>query len=279
MSDMTKAYKLAALAVRQRYAEQHPEYLEVLDGLTKRDVAVYTGTYDSVQHVLEPLGVPFTTNPAVTRTAARVHFANCPCNSQPALVKNVERLVRDGAWLVSSDWALESVVQAAFPDTVRRGQGVTGDEVVGVEPWLSSLWSDVVVPGTDPQWWLEGSSYPIEVVDPAKVRVEAVSHEMLVKYKQPAVAVRFEWGAGQVFHVVSHFYLKLTRAAKDRHAGPGADFLREGLKLSEDGVAHVLREAGLRPDELNFATVQSAATSAELVAQLCVQSATAPVCG
>src|SRR5690606_36309133 len=150
MSDMTKAYRLAALAVRQRYAEQRPEYLEVLDTQTKRDVAVYTGSYDSVQHVLEPLGVPFTTDPAPAKLKSAVVFANCPCNAHPGLIKNIEALVRAGTWLVSSDWSLHTVVQKEFPNMVRRGFGSSGDEVVGVEPWLDGLWSDIVVPGTDP---------------------------------------------------------------------------------------------------------------------------------
>lgn len=277
MSDMNKAYALAAAAVRQRYREQHPEYLDVLSELKKQDIAVYTGSYDKVETVLDHLQIPYTLNAAVRSWKAFLVFANCPGTNHSGLTKNIANLVNDGTWLVSSDWSLANVVAPHFPDTIRRGQGVSGDEVVGVEPWHDSLWSDIVVLGCDPQWWLEGSSYPIHIDNPEMVKIEAVSHDMLVKYKQSAVAVRFPWGAGEVFHIISHFYLKRTRLAHAKHQSCATDFLREGMKLSEEGIEHVLKTAKLKPDSINFATLQSAATSAELVARLCIDAALSQV--
>ena len=48
MNEMETAYRLAAVAVRQRFLEQRPEVLETLRRLTKHDIAVYTGVHDSV---------------------------------------------------------------------------------------------------------------------------------------------------------------------------------------------------------------------------------------
>jgi hypothetical protein len=270
MSDMAKAYDLAARAVRQRFAEQQPDSLKALDGLGKREVAVYTGQHDHVQEVLRRLDVPFTLGPAPKKLTAQVVFANCTGHARADLLKHVADHVLGGAWLISSDWCLRSLVQEAFPNTVRWNGKSTADEVVAVEPALDSLWSDVVVLGADPQWWLEGSSYPIEVVDPDRVQIEAASHELLVKHQAPVVAVRFPWGAGWVYHVISHFWLRRTRTPQGRYQGPGSDFLRDGLRLSEAGIASVLGKVA--PDAFNFATVQSAATSTELIAQLCVRA-------
>jgi hypothetical protein len=279
---MAQAYDVAALAVRQRLAEQRPERLDVLRSARKRDVAVFSGTYDSVEEVLRRLGIAFQLDPPAKRLAeARIVFANCSQGPNATLRKAAEGFVRDGGWLVSTDWSLEGIVQACFPGTVRHKPGSNSqDEVVAVEPSLQSLWSEVVVLGADPQWWLETSSFPIEILDAEKVRVEAASHELLVRYDAPAVAVRFDWHAGQVYHVMSHLWLKRTRTPqRPRYAGPCTDFLRQGMRLSDESTARVLAEARAKPEAFNFATMQSAATSTELAARLCVEAlsgATAP---
>jgi hypothetical protein len=273
MTEMEKAYELAALAVRQRLAEQHPGDLVVLDQVRADDVAVFSGTYDSVQEVLRRLAVPFTLDPTEKKLQAQLVFANCSNTAAPGLPQLVEPHVRSGGWLVSTDWSLQNVVAAAFPDTVRRAQGSSsGNDVVAVEPALDSYWSEVVVLGADPQWWLESGSYPIEIVDPERVHVEAASHELLVRYRAPAVAVRFAWGRGQVYHVISHLWLKQSRVPNERYRGPCSDFLTEGMHLSDEGIARVLRRAGVAPTDLTFAAVQSAATATELVAQLCIRA-------
>lgn len=279
MTSMARAYDLAALAVRQRLAEQHPERLEVLDGLTGREIAVYRGEHDSVEEVLRRLKVPFEFDLNWKRLQkARMAFANCTSRPHKTLRSNAESFAHSGGWLVSTDWSLESLVEQCFPDTIRRKPGrSSGDEVVAVEPNRDSLWSEVVVLGADPQWWLEGSSYPVDVVNPERVRVEAASHELLVRYDAPVVSARFDWHEGHVYHVISHMWLKRTRMPQQaRYRGPCTDFLSSGMRLSEDGIASVLAEANLESDAVNFATIQSAATATELVAQLCIEAAGRP---
>ncbi len=273
MTKMEKAYQLAALAVRRRLAEQHADALDVLDHLRRQDVTVFSGTFDHVEEVLRRLDVPFALDPDPKKLSSAITFANCSGQLNAELVERVEPYVRAGGWLVSSDWSLQHVVEVAFPNTVRRHTGRnTGTEVVAVEPALDSFWSAVVVLGADPQWWLESSSYPIEVLDPERVRVEAASHELLVRYGAPAVAVRFDWEQGQVFHVISHFWLKESRVPRERYRSPCTDFLRLGLRLSEGGIDRVLKEAQVGPEDLTFAEIQSAATSTELIAQLCIRA-------
>ncbi|MCJ8283107.1 MAG: hypothetical protein MJK14_25710 [Rivularia sp. ALOHA_DT_140] len=63
MSYMETAYKLAAACVRQRFAEQHPGILDILNLITKDDIAVYSGSFDKVEKVLNCLNVPFRMNP------------------------------------------------------------------------------------------------------------------------------------------------------------------------------------------------------------------------
>jgi hypothetical protein len=272
MSDMQTAYRLAALAVRQRFAEQHPEDLEALNRVDREEIWVYTGSFDHVEEVLKHLDVPATVNPGKRSQDARIIFINCSNNYDAALVKQVRHLVEQGRWLVTSDWALGKLIEPAFPNTVRWTRRSTGDEVISAEPSLDSIWSEVAVLGADPQWWLEGSSHTIEVLDADKVRVEAASHDLLVRYDAPVVAVRFDWGQGHVFHVISHFWHQRSRTPTQRYRGPCTDFLKAGMRLSDEGIEKVLHDAQVQAETVNFAMLQSAATATELVAQLCVRA-------
>ena len=276
MASMARAYDMAAIALRQRIAEQHPDRLDVLDGLAKQDIAVYKGQYDSVEEVLRRLSVPFNFDPTARNLRkARVAFANCTGSAHRVLTSDSEPFAREGGWLVSTDWSLQSVIQPCFPNTIRRKSGRnSGDEVVAVEPNTDSLWSEVMVPGADPQWWLEASSYPIDVLDTERVRIEAASHELLVKYDAPVVSARFDWHDGHVYHVISHMWLKRSRVPqKDRYRAPCTEFLRDGMRLSEEGIEKVLAKSRVSADSIDFATIQSAATTTELVAQLCIEAA------
>ncbi|NES82125.1 MAG: hypothetical protein F6K10_12380 [Moorea sp. SIO2B7] len=272
MTNMQTAYKVASIAVRQRFAEQHPDYLEILNNLHKDDVAVYSGSYDHVEKILDCLGVGFTMNPKTKDTQYIIIFLNCSGYYDSRLINHLKEQVEAGKWLVSSDWALGYFISQAFPNMVRWNKKTTGDEVIAVEPNLNSLWSEVVILGAEPQWWLENSSHPIEVTNPEKVTIEAASHELLAKHNAPVVAVSFDWGKGYVFHVISHFWCKRSRALTLRHQGPCTDFLKAGMKLSDEGVEKVLNQAKIKANTLNFAQLQSAATSTELVAQLCVRA-------
>ena len=272
MTSMNKAYQVAATAVRQRFAEQYPDKLKILNGIRKADIAVYSGSYDHVEDILKCLKVPMTMNPDPRQTQAKIIFVNCSGSYKDSLINKLRTQVENGKWLVSSDWALGNFIAKAFPNTVGRNQSNTGDEVISVEASLNSLWSDVVVLGADPQWWLESSSHPIEVLDSEKVKIEAASHELLVRYNAPVVAVSFDWGKGHVFHVISHFWCNRSRTPTDRHRGPCQDFLKAGMKLSDEGIKKVLSQENITGNSLNFAQLQTAATSTELIAQLCVQA-------
>ncbi len=272
MTDMKLAYKVAALAVRQRLLEHRPQQLKQLNQIQTKQVAVYAGTFDQVEEILRCLKIPFCLNPNAETTPAQIIFVNCSNSYSPSLANHLKKQVESGKWLVSSDWGLGHFIAPAFPGMVRWNHKTTRDQVVSVEPSLGSLWSEVVVLGTDPQWWLEGSSHPIEILNPEKVKVEAASHELLTSYNAPVVAVSFDWGKGHVFHVISHFYCKRSRTPTARHQGPCTDFLKAGMKLSDEGIATVLKDAKIQPNTLNFAQIQSAVTSTELIAQLCLNA-------
>jgi len=113
----------------------------------------------------------------------------------------------------------------------------------------------------DPQWWLEGSSYPIRVLDAEQVRVLIRSRELGERYGEEAIAVVFPYGKGEVFHMISHYYLQRTELRNARHAQAAASY------AAEKGVSVDSETAKMMVD-LNLGDVESAESSTRMVANL-----------
>jgi hypothetical protein len=91
------------------------------------------------------------------------------------------------------------------------------------DPFLKSI----LGPSDDPQWWLEGSSYPIQILDQERVKVLVTSSEIKNKYGEAPVFVTFEHGEGRIYHMISHFYLQRSETRTARHAKSAADYMVE----------------------------------------------------
>ena len=93
----------------------------------------------------------------------------------------------------------------------------------------------VMDPGDDPLWWLEGSSYPITVLDPERVQVLLKSSELGAKWGEAPVAVTFRHGEGEVFHMISHYFLQRTETRTKRHMQSAEVYAAEkGIEVDED---------------------------------------------
>lgn len=183
------------------------------------EIVVTLGQYDKVQQVLDYLELPYRLVPCtivkdLPLRADQVLIVNCPGHFDAEGIAAIERFVRRGGTLVTTDWALKTTVQRAFPDTVRYDGPATEDDVVEVS-WIhpdDAHTRGVEVPGHALSWWLEGSSYAIHVVDERRVRVLVRSQEMGRKYQHDPLVVCFPHGEGAVFHLTSHYYLQRSKA-------------------------------------------------------------------
>ncbi|MDF1564101.1 MAG: hypothetical protein P1V51_13715 [Deltaproteobacteria bacterium] len=208
----------AARLLKDRMANERPRDAALLAGVDGRDVVVVAGSMDRVQQVLRRSSIPHT-----VIAPARVHafdfnndqivMVNCPGEIGPKGREKLEKFVRAGGTLYTTDWSLRNVVQKTFPGTIRWNGRETDDHVVPVEVMENG---DELMNGMllrkdgQPQWWLEGGSYPVKILDPEKVEVLASSRRMQQRYGSAPVVVRFRWHDGQVIHVVSHFYRQLS---------------------------------------------------------------------
>jgi hypothetical protein len=115
--------------------------------------------------------------------------------------------------------------------------------------------------GDDPIWWLEGSSYPIVVLEPERVKVLISSRELRDRWGEAPVALTFRAGEGEVFHMISHYYLQRTETRTRRHRMPAAAFAAEkGMDWDATTVACAA--------DLTLGEVQAASSSARLFANV-----------
>jgi hypothetical protein len=268
---MQSAYRVAEELLKDRLRKEAPEALRELEDLNAADIIVTRGQYDHIEQVFSHGGIPCTAvDPGAIDSAElrpdQVIFVNCAGNFTPPGLRKLHQFVHEGGFLFTTDWALRNVLEPAFPGFVEYNNRPTADDVVRVEiltdddPFLSSI----LGPGDDPQWWLEGSSYPIRVLDHEKVQVLVKSKELEEKWGDAPVFVTFPFGAGRVYHMISHFYLQRTETRTKRHAGTSYDFLKE-KGISE---AEFAKYAALGADESNLGSVESALASRSMLSRV-----------
>lgn len=205
-------------------AAEAPLAAEALAAIEASDIVVVPGGYDHVEQVLEALGLPHVMVHPGQLASAGLHpgqllVINCPGQLSEIDLAAVGRFVDTGGTLFTTDWALRHVIEPAFPGVLAYNHRPTSDAVVPIEvldpssPYLAGVMDQ----RDDPQWWLEASSYPITVLDPARVNVLLRSPELGDQWGEEAVAVTFRQGEGEVFHMISHYYLQRTDLRSGRH--------------------------------------------------------------
>jgi hypothetical protein len=176
----------------------------------------------------------------------------------------IRRFVEQGGTLVTTDWALRHILEPAFPQTVAYNERPTGDEVVRVEildrshPYVDGVFAQ----GADPVWWLEGSSYPIRILDASSVRVLLASAELGGRYGEPAIAVHFRAGEGEVLHMISHYYLQRAETRTARHASSWKTY------ATETGAEQLASLKLAEFEDLRTADVEAAHTSLAFMSRL-----------
>jgi len=263
-----RAYQVGGRHTRDTIAREDPHFHEILDRVERSDIVVVRGQYDHVEWVLEALDLPhLAVDPhqlaSLSLRPEQLLVVNCPGQVGAPAVGMVRRFVAAGGSLFTTDWALRHVLEPAFPGVVAYNQRPTTDAVVRVEaaahenPFLQGVMDGA----DDPIWWLEGSSYPIVVQDPARVKVLISSRELQERWGEAPVALTFRAGEGEVFHMISHYYLQRAETRTRRHRMPAAAY------AAEKGVAWDPPTMACAAD-LTLGEVEAASSSTRLFANV-----------
>jgi hypothetical protein len=262
--DRLRAYAAGARISKEKMAHEAPLDAAALEAVEAADIVVVEGCYDHVERVLDALELPYQRVTPVQMEKLPLQpeqllVVNCPGTVARPALERIRRFVEAGGSLFTTDWALRHVIEPAFAGMLAYNERATADDVVRIEvrdhdnPFLTGVMDG----RDDPQWWLEGSSYPIRILSPA-VTVLITSRELEEKYGEAAVAVTFPWGRGEVFHMISHYYLQRTELRTARHAAGAATYAVE-------------KDVCMPPamfDGLALGDVESASTSARMLANL-----------
>ena len=262
------AYAFAGKIAKEEMRRDAPLTAQALEEIIASDLLVVGGCYDHVERVLTALEVPFKLVSDqqlsdLTLSPEQLLIINCPGNLPLASLRQVAKFVESGGTLFTTDWALRNVIEPAFPGVIEYNDTPTGDDVVRIQvldsqsPYLQGV-LDV---DDDPQWWLEGSSYPIRILDEEKVRVLITSKELGEKYGEEPVAVVFKHGDGEVFHMISHYYLQRSDLRSERHEMSGAEYAAfKNVPMTPDMVDDA--------NGLSFGAVEAAGSSARFIANI-----------
>jgi hypothetical protein len=163
----------------------------------------------TLERVLKDAGLAEDTSPgkAIRERFAEVkHFAGSDYTE-----KGLARLgaaVREGAWAMSTDWAI-LVWERALPGTLRWTGHTTFEETIEVEPSAAGRRHPLlegVFPEPKARWWIETESYLFAAKGRHTVLVQ--SGQLGARYGgNRSVVVLAEAGKGQVLHALAHAYL------------------------------------------------------------------------
>ncbi|MBE7467687.1 MAG: hypothetical protein HS114_00920 [Anaerolineales bacterium] len=266
---MKNIYKLAGDILRSKLQKDAPAEAAILGTVVNEDVIVLYGGMDHVEDVLEAAGIPFRliySLDEVSLAPSQLLIINCPGHVETDHIEKIRSFVESGGSLITTDWALHNVLEKVFPGYLEWNYESTGDEVVGIKIVASNhpFVAGIITEKGDPQWWLESSSYPIRVLDHSKVSILIDSPELGKRYKESAVAVFFPFGRGDVFHMISHYYLQRTELKSVRHSKGADDFIFGEMNLSP----HEIKAGDV--SRIHLGEIESAYSAAKLMSNIII---------
>ncbi|MBD3342357.1 MAG: hypothetical protein GF353_24870 [Candidatus Lokiarchaeota archaeon] len=264
---MKKAYQASSKLMEKRMEKERPKDLAILKEVKDSSIIVITGSYDKIELVLDLIKVPYALiQPneldSIELRSDQILIINCPGNISSIALEKVKEFVKKGGFLFTTDWALLNVLEKIFPYYVKYNKKPTHDDCVSVEvvdksnKFLEGLFNDQA----DPIWWLEGSSYPIDILDKEKVKILVTSQEMEEKYGEAPIVITFDYGdGGTVLHMTSHYYLQRSELRSARHKKSATSYAMGEMALSEDEVKEMeqdLKDLSLGEAEAAYSTTQ-----------------------
>ena len=271
--DMQQAYKASSKILEKRMQKERPLDLEILKKVDESSIIIVAGVYDKIELVLDLINIPYVLiQPGdfdkINLRSDQILIINCPGEITEGLSK-IKDFVKKGGFLFTTDWALLNVLEKIFPELVRYNKKPTADDCVRVEvvdksnKFLEGLFQGEA----DPIWWLESSSYPIEILDSEKVKVLVTSREMKEKYGEAPIVITFNFGdGGTVLHMTSHYYLQKSELRTKRHKSTAKEYLVSEMGFS-DKEADDIEEL----DGLSLGEAENAYSTTQFISNVIVE--------
>ncbi|MFX1531729.1 MAG: hypothetical protein ACFFBC_11500 [Promethearchaeota archaeon] len=272
---MEQAYKASSKILEKRMAKERPMDLEILQKVKDSSIIIVAGSYDRVETVLDMINVPYVLiQPEevsqIDLKPDQILIINCPGNIYDDALPKVKEFVKRGGFLFTTDWALLNILEKIFPELVKYNQRPTGDDCVAVQvvdksnKFLEGLFKV----DENPIWWLESSSYPIQIINKKKVKVLVTSKEMEEKYGEAPIVITFNYGdGGTVLHMTSHYYLQRAELRTKRHQMSAKEYIQNEMAFTEEEAEEMKNDL----EGLTLGEAESAYSTTQFISNVIVE--------
>ena len=272
---MEQAYKASSKILEKRMGKERPLDLEILKEVSDSSIIIVAGSYDKIELVLDLIKVPFVLIQPdevgqIELKPDQILIINCPGNIYEEGLNKVQTFVKQGGFLFTTDWGLLNVLEKIFPEYVKYNQRPTGDDCVAVQvvDKTNKFLEGLFKADEDPIWWLESSSYPIEILDKEKVKVLVTSEEMEQKYGEAPIVITFDFGdGGTVLHMTSHYYLQRAELRTDRQKMSAQDYVKSEMAFSDTEAEEIEKDL----EGLSLGAAESAYTTTQFISNVIVE--------
>ncbi len=272
---MKKAYNASAKIMEKRMEKERPADFKVLRAVKESSIIIIKGIYDKVELVLDLIKVPYVLLYPdefydIDLRPDQILIINCPGSGLDQSLPKIREFANRGGFLFTTDWALLNILEKIFPSLVKYNQRPTADDCVAVEvvdksnKFLEGLFKA----DEKPIWWLESSSYPIQILDTSKVQVLVKSKEMREKYGEAPIVITFTYGdGGTVLHMTSHYYLQRSELRTTRHKKSAKEYITEEMAFSDDDIVDM--EPDL--DGITLGEAESAYSTTQFISNVIIE--------
>lgn len=181
--------------------------------IAKDAIVEVKGEWDDSGHVIRTFGIPF--KRVLSQDLAKqdlskskIVVVNCEGHLSREAIHNLRGFVSQGGYLLSTDWALQNVIEQAFPGVIEAIPGTFTSEFLNVVVPAVVVSNDPeLTAGATPvgSWELVKKSQLLRVIRTAGVQVLARSKALYEKDDVGILAVVFNYRKGRVMHLVGHF--------------------------------------------------------------------------
>ena len=272
---MEQAYKASSKILEKRMSKERPLDLEILKKVSESSIIIVAGSYDKIELVLNLIKVPFVLIQPdevgqIELKPDQILIINCPGQIDEGALVKVQTFVKQGGFLLTTDWALQNILEKIFPKFVKYNQRPTGDDCVAVQvvDTTNKFLEGLFKADEEPIWWLESSSYPIEILDKEKVKVLITSREMEKKYGEAPIVITYDYGdGGTVLHMTSHYYLQRAELRTDRHKQSAKEYVQAEMAFTDEEAAEMEKDL----EGLSLGEAESAYSTTQFISNVIVE--------
>ncbi|MFX1278492.1 MAG: hypothetical protein ACFFA3_03695 [Promethearchaeota archaeon] len=273
--NMEQAYKASSKILEKRMSKERPLDLEILKKVEESSIIIVSGSYDRVETVFDMINVPYVLIAPeevnqIELNPEQILIINCPGNIYEDVLPKIKEFVKQGGFLFTTDWALLNILEKIFPEYVKYNQQPTTDDCVAVQvvdksnKFLEGLFKA----DEEPIWWLESSSYPIQILDKQKVKILVTSREMEQKYGEAPIVITFDFGdGGTVLHMTSHYYLQRAELRTKRHKMSAKEYIQNEMAFTDEEAEEIEKDL----EGLTLGEAESAYSTTQFISNVIVE--------